>query len=119
MKIKWRRLLVEPRTHVDAVDGDLVRLRIDGLVCSDVCAVRSREALEGIEGVRSVDIDFERGLAKIHGTPADAATYDRAVRSVVVGDGAPGNRACQRGDHGRLRRRGPEHRAVGAAAPAA
>lgn len=93
VKIKWRRLLVEPRTYVQEVDGDRVQLRIDGLVCSDVCAVRSRDALQSIEGVTDVEIDFETGIATIHVAPAEAATYDRAVRGVVVG--GPARRALE------------------------
>jgi len=85
VKIIWRRLLTNPTTHVESVDGDVVRLRVDGLVCSSVCAARTKQALRRIDGVRAVRVDFERGMATIEGGPADAAAYERAVTGAVAG----------------------------------
>ncbi|MDP9237732.1 MAG: hypothetical protein M3P30_10150 [Chloroflexota bacterium] len=85
MKIIWRRLLTNPTTRIESIDGDVVRLRIDGLVCSKVCAVRTKQALGQIEGVRRVRVDFGRGIATIEGTPADGETYEAAVTRVVAG----------------------------------
>lgn len=79
----WHRLLVNPTTRIESVDGDVVRLRVDGLVCSSVCAVRTRQALASLPGVRRVQVDFDSGVATIEGTPHDAATYQRAVTGVV------------------------------------
>jgi hypothetical protein len=84
-RFKWRRLLTNPTTHVDAQEGNVTRLRIDGLVCSSVCAVRAREALEGLEGVRTVQVDFEAGVARIEGKPHAAAAYERALNAAVAG----------------------------------
>lgn len=85
MQFKWRRLLTDPTTRVESVDGDVVRLRVDGLVCSGVCAVRTEQALRSIDGVRRVSVDFERGIATIEGAPQPAEAYERAVAAVVAG----------------------------------
>ncbi len=83
-RFKWRLLLVNPTTRIDSIEGDVVRLKVDGLVCSSVCALRTRQSLERLPGVRVVRVDFERGLATIEGEPHDAAVYGRAVTGVVA-----------------------------------
>jgi copper chaperone CopZ len=83
MKIIWRRLLTNPMTRIESIDGGVVQLRVDGLVCSNVCAARTKQALRRIDGVRRVSVDFEGGIDTIEGTPADAETYERAVTGVV------------------------------------
>ena len=93
-RFKWHRALVNPTTHILSVDGDITRLQVDGLVCSSVCAVRTKQALRGIDGVRRVTVDFDSGIATIEGAPHDAATYERAVTSVVAGK--PLRRAIER-----------------------
>ncbi len=85
MRIKWRRLLTNPRTHVESVEGDVTRLRVDGLVCDAVCAVRTKRALRQIDGVARVTVDFDSGVATIVGTPHTAAEYERAVTGAVAG----------------------------------
>lgn len=94
MRFHWHRLLTNPTTHIESIDGDVTRLRVDGLVCSGVCAVRTKQALRGIEGVRRVSIDFNNGIATLEGTPQEATTYERAVTSVVAGK--PLRRAIER-----------------------
>ena len=94
MRIKWHRLLTNPTTHVESQEGEVTRLRIDGLVCSSVCAVRSRQALLRIDGVRHVDVDFETGVAVMEGRPHGAAAYEGAVTGVVAGK--PLRRALER-----------------------
>jgi hypothetical protein len=84
-KLRWRRLLVNPRTEIESREGDVTRLRVEGLVCSTVCAVRTREALAALPGVRAVRVDFETGVATIEGEPHDPETYERAVTAVVAG----------------------------------
>ncbi len=74
---------MNPTTHIESVDGDVVRLRVDGLVCSSVCAVRTQQALAALPGVDAVRVDFDSGIATIHGTPRAAAEYERAVAAVV------------------------------------
>ena len=83
MRFHWQRLLQNPTARVIAVDGDIVRLRVEGMVCSGVCAVRTRQALAAIEGVRRVHVDFDAGEATVEGTPRDAVVYERAVAAVV------------------------------------
>ncbi len=85
MRIIWRRLLTNPTTHVESVDGDVTRLKVDGLVCDQVCAVRTRDALRKIDGVRDVSVDLDSGVATIVGRRAPAAEYERAVMGAVVG----------------------------------
>ena len=94
MRIKWHRLLTNPTTHVESQEGEVTRLRIDGLVCSSVCAVRSKQALLRLDGVRRVAVDFETGVAVVEGRPHDAAAYERAVTGVVAGK--PLRRALER-----------------------
>jgi copper chaperone CopZ len=85
MELRLDRLFAYPRTRVLSREGDVTRVKIEGLVCSSVCAVRSRRALARIDGVRRVDVDFESGIATIEGAPSDAAVYQRAIDGVVAG----------------------------------
>ncbi len=93
-RFKWHRALVNPTTHIESVAGDVTRLRVDGLVCSSVCAVRTKQALRGLDGVRHVTVNFDSGIATIEGTPRTADDYERAVASVV--GGKPLRRAIER-----------------------
>ncbi len=85
MRIRWRRLLTNPTTHIESRVGETTRLRVDGLVCDTVCAVRSAEALRALPGVRRVSIDYDAGIATIEGDEQDAAAYERAVTGAVAG----------------------------------
>jgi copper chaperone CopZ len=84
-RFKWGRLLTNPTTHVESVEGDVTRVRVDGLVCSSVCAVRTEDALRALRGVERVDVDFDTGIATIVGAPQDAQAYEQAVTRVVAG----------------------------------
>ncbi|HLB23165.1 MAG TPA: heavy metal-associated domain-containing protein [Dehalococcoidia bacterium] len=83
--IKWHRLLVNPTTHLESQEGNVTRLRVDGLVCSSICAVRTKRALESLGGVGRVTVDFDLGVATIVGDPHEPADYEAAVRDVVAG----------------------------------
>lgn len=85
MRIRWRRLLTNPTTAIESRESDVTRLRIDGLVCDTVCAVRTKQALSAMPGVRRVSIDYDAGIATIEGDPHDAASYQRAVSGAVAG----------------------------------
>ena len=85
MKLRLDRLFSYPRTRVLSREGDVTRVQIEGLVCSSVCAVRSRQVLARLPGVRRVNIDFASGIATIEGTTAEAAAYQRAIDSVIAG----------------------------------
>ena len=87
MRIRWRRLLTNPTTHIESRDGEITRLRVDGLVCDTVCAVRTAEALRELPGVRAVRVDYDSGIATIEGDPHEAAVYERAVTGAVAGRG--------------------------------
>ena len=93
-RFKWHRLLVNPTTRVLSVDGETTRLQVDGLVCSSVCAVRTKQALRAIDGVRRVTVDFDSAVVTMVGAPQDPAVYERAVTRVVAGK--PFRRAIER-----------------------
>jgi copper chaperone CopZ len=84
-RFKWHRLLTNPTTRVESQDAVVTQLRVDGLVCSSVCAVRTKQALEDLSGVERVSVDFDTGIATIHGARHADAAYERAVASVVAG----------------------------------
>jgi copper chaperone CopZ len=84
-RFKWHRLLTNPTTRIVAREDEVTTLQVEGLVCSSVCAVRTRQALEDLDGVRRVRVDFETGIATIEGAPHEAAEYERAVAGVIVG----------------------------------
>ena len=116
MRISWRRLLTNPTTHVESQTGETTRLRVEGLVCDTVCAVRTAEALRALPGVRRVHVDYEAGIATIEGEPHSAEAYERVVISAVAGRGL--RRAL---DHVAnavgIRRHGGESRDQGAPVP--
>ena len=85
MRIRWRRLLVNPTTRIESQEGGTTVLRVDGLVCDTVCAVRTKEALAAMPGVTNVRVDYDAGIATIEGAAQDAAAYERAVKSAVAG----------------------------------
>ena len=87
MRIFWRRLLTAPSVRVLSSEDDTVRLKVEGLACDGVCAVRAQDALRRVPGVRDAIVDFDSGIATVVGTPTDAAVYDRAVKRVVAGMG--------------------------------
>lgn len=87
MRILWRRLTSIPTTRIERREGQTTVLAVDGLVCDTICAVRTREALAALPGVTGVTVDFEHGRAHVTGPAHDPQTYERAVRSVVVGRG--------------------------------
>jgi copper chaperone CopZ len=76
---------VNPTTRVESQDGGTTVLRVDGLVCDTVCAVRTGEALAAMPGVTNVRVDYDAGTATIEGTAHDAAAYERAVTGAVAG----------------------------------
>lgn len=84
MRILLHRLLERPRVRVIAREGDVTRLRVEGLVCDAVCARRTASALRGVDGVRDVRVDFASGTAEVVGPPAAEAAYDPAVQRVVA-----------------------------------
>jgi copper chaperone CopZ len=49
-----------------------LEVRIDGMVCGG-CAEAAQKALEGIDGVRSADVSFEKGMAKVVCDPGVSA----------------------------------------------
>jgi len=87
MRILWHRLLTAPAVHIESVKGETTLVRVDGVVCDRVCAVNTKKALEGVEGVRRVTVDFDRGLATVEGVPQSQAKYQRALDGVVSGGG--------------------------------
>ena len=70
------RAFSEPQASVVRVEATgataAATLRIEGLLCS-ACATNVRRQLEAVEGVRSAQVDLERGEAQV--------TYDAARTS--------------------------------------
>jgi copper chaperone len=80
------RALIEPKARVARVDetaeGAEATLRIDGLLCS-ACAANVRRRLERVDGVRSAEVDLERGEAEVSYDPA--RTSPEALVAAVEG----------------------------------
>jgi hypothetical protein len=95
-RFKWHRTLVNPTARILSREGDVTRLQVEGLVCSSVCGVRTKQALSALEGVHRVSVDFETGIATIEGQWHDPAAYERAVTGAVAGK--PLRRAIERID---------------------
>ena len=83
------RLLTAPAVRPLARGEGRAVVAIDGLVCG-LCAARARRALAGVEGVRGVEVDLDRGVAAIEcgaeGPPA--SELRAALEGVVIGMGA-------------------------------
>jgi hypothetical protein len=105
MRILWHRLLTNPTTRVVSRDGDETRIKVEGLVCDDVCAARTASALRSLEGVERVYVDLDSGVATVHGRHYEAETYARAVAAAVAGK--PLRRAIERVASAVRRRRPP------------
>lgn len=90
--MKWGALHIHPsrlRTApalrtIESADGSTM-LAVDGLVCG-MCAARTQSALSDIEGVRSVEVDLERGVAVVRheGDPPRMTAMQQAVDRVVI-----------------------------------
>ena len=85
MRILWHRIAKNPTTRIESQDADLTILKVEGLMCDNVCAARTRSALRKLDGVRHVDVDLDTGIARIEGAPHAPETYERAVTSMVAG----------------------------------
>jgi len=94
VRILWHRLLANPATRVLSREGDVARVKVEGLVCDRICAVRTKQALERIDGVREASVDLDSGVATVLGAPASDDAYERAVTSAVAARGA--RRAIER-----------------------
>jgi hypothetical protein len=87
MRVLWHRLLVNPTTRVLSREGDVTRVKVEGLVCDRVCALRTKQGLERLPGVRSASVHLDSGVATVIGAPATDAAYERAVTAMVAGRG--------------------------------
>ncbi len=84
MRLHLHRLFTSPTARVASAGTDHTVVHIDGLVCDDVCAVRSERALSQLDGVCHVTVDFDASTATIEGAPHSEAEYQRALDSVVA-----------------------------------
>src|SRR5438105_7836063 len=84
MRLRLRRLLDYPTARVESTDGNETRIKIEGLVCDNVCAIRTQQAFSKLPGVQAVAVDFEAGIATVEGRPQTEADYQRALDSVVA-----------------------------------
>jgi copper chaperone CopZ len=87
VKILWHRLLTNPTTRVLSHEGDVTQLKVEGLVCDKVCAVRTDRALRKLDGVREVHVDLDSGVATIVGSSHSPDEYEQAVTSAVAARG--------------------------------
>jgi copper chaperone CopZ len=85
VRIIWRRLLTNPTTRIESQSGERTRLKVEGLVCDEVCAVRTKQALEALPGVHSATVDLDTGIATIEGQAHTADAYECAVTRAVAG----------------------------------
>ena len=79
------RLRTAPAVRVLERGEDCTTFAIDGLVCG-LCADRTRDALTGVDGVRGVRVDLERGVAVVEheGDVPGLTTLQGALDRVVV-----------------------------------
>ena len=80
------RLLVAPSIRVVTRDDHRATIAVDGLVCS-WCAARTQTVLNAMPGVRSVEIDLERGTAEVSyqaSMEADERALQSALERVVL-----------------------------------
>jgi copper chaperone CopZ len=84
MKLPLHRAFAVPTAHVLSSEDGITRVQIEGLICDDVCAARSKQALERIHGVERVAVDFHTGIATVEGRPAPEAAYQHAIDSVAA-----------------------------------
>ncbi len=84
MKLRLDRVLTRPSVRVLNRTPDTTRLAIDGLVCNRICAARTARALRRIDGVNSVAVDFDSGIATVEGRPLPDAMYDAALQRAVA-----------------------------------
>ena len=83
------RAFIEPKASVTKLDEAgserIATLRIEGLLCS-ACAITVRRRLQAVAGVRSANVDLERGEAQVR-YDADRASplaLTEAVERAVV-----------------------------------
>ncbi|MBI2724381.1 MAG: heavy-metal-associated domain-containing protein [Chloroflexi bacterium] len=74
-----------PRARVVSREGEETLLRLQGIVCDGVCAVRTERALAAMPGVRAVRVDYEAQTATVIGPVTEAAAYERAIAGAVAG----------------------------------
>ena len=67
------RITTEGKPMVDK------KLKVEGMMCQH-CVKHVKEALEGVDGVASADVDLEAGTAVAH---CDAAVSDEALLAAV------------------------------------
>ena len=62
LRLHLSRLLATPEVRVIERGDGRSLVAVDGLVCG-ACAGRASRALAGVEGVRGVEVDLDRGVA--------------------------------------------------------
>lgn len=72
-----------PAAACQTVDAAEVkyRLTVEGMTCAVGCAPKVKQALEGIDGVRSVDVDFETQTAVVTALEGTELTVESCDRS--------------------------------------
>ena len=89
LRILPHRAFIEPAVSIQRIDesgvGSTAILRVDGLLCS-LCATNVNGRLEAVEGVQSVDVDLEEGIAAImyDGERVGTSELIAAVEAAIV-----------------------------------
>ncbi len=89
LRVLPHRAFVEPTVSIQRIDesgvGSTAILRVDGLLCS-LCAANVNGRLQDVDGVQSVNVDLEEGIAAIMYDGERVATSEliAAVEAAVV-----------------------------------
>ncbi len=89
LRVLPHRAFIEPTVSTQRIDesrlGSTAILRIDGLLCS-FCAANVNGRLEAIDGVQSVNVDLETGIASVKYDEERVGTNEliAAVEAAIV-----------------------------------
>ena len=78
------QLQVHAQSTAVAAETATATFAIENMTCA-LCPITVRKAMEGVEGVRSVDVDFEAKTATVVFDPNAASAADIAAASTNAG----------------------------------
>ena len=78
------QLKVNAQSTTAATETVTATFAIQNMTCA-MCPITVRKAMEGVEGVRSVDVDFETKTATAVFDPSTTSTTDIAAASTNAG----------------------------------
>ncbi len=89
LRILPHRAFIEPAVSIQRIDesgvGSTAILRVDGLLCS-LCTANVKGRLEAVDGVQSVNVDLEEGVAAVMYDGERVATSEliAAIEAAIV-----------------------------------